>query len=159
MKNAWFLSDFDAHPYTGNVFFLYFFSFFFDVKVVRDDSGLYPTDSDFGTDFFCKKVCSFLFMKKLVNAKIRGNAFIFCDFLYFSVKKLKKWKNTSPGYFAVRTHKNWGVWRGVEIAFHGCRRVFKRGDRGWNCPCCFLLLYNFQFLAFWIFSVEFRFIY
>ena len=46
------------------------------------------------------------------------------------VTKLKKWKNTSPWYFAVPSHKNRGVWRRVEIAFNGCRRVFKRGDSG-----------------------------
>ena len=142
MKNAWFLSDFDAHPYTGNVFFQYFFSFFFDVKIVRDDSGLHLTDSDLAP-IFCKKECFFsVHGKKLDNAKIRGNAFIFRDFLHFCVKKLKKWNNTSQGYFAAGSHKNWGVWRGVEVAFHGCRRVFKRGDNGWNCPFCFLLLYN-----------------
>ena len=50
------LSDFDAHSYTGKMFFFPYFSyFFFDVKIVRDDSGLHPTDSDFGTDFFPKQ--------------------------------------------------------------------------------------------------------
>ena len=43
-----FLSDFDAHPYTGNVFFARVFSFFFDLKIARDDSGLDNTNSDLG---------------------------------------------------------------------------------------------------------------
>ena len=54
MKNALFFSDFDAHPYTGNVFFARFFSFFFDLKIARDDSGLEYMNSDFGADFFFK---------------------------------------------------------------------------------------------------------
>ena len=71
--------------------FLHIFLFFFDVKIVRDDSGLCPTDSDFTPKrFFVKKRVFFLFMKKLVNAKFRGNALIFRDFLHFCVKKLKK---------------------------------------------------------------------
>ena len=48
MKNASFLSDFDAHPYTGNVFFASFFSFFLDLKIARDDSRLEYTNGDFG---------------------------------------------------------------------------------------------------------------
>ena len=83
-------------------------------------------------------------MKKVDNAKIQKIASVFRDFLCFCVTKIKKWKNTSRCCCAAVTHKNWGVWRGVEIAFHGCRRVFKRGDSGWNCPCCFLLLYKFR---------------
>ena len=110
--------------------FLHIFLVFFDLKIVRDISASKSMNGDFGPDFFCKKTCFFLFMKKLVNAKIRGNACIFRDFLCFLLKSSKSKKNTSPGYFAAGSHKNWGVWRGVEIAFHGCRRVFKRGDSG-----------------------------
>ena len=55
MKNAPFFSDFDAHPYTENVFFARLFSFFFDLKIARDDSGLEYMNSDFGPDFFFLK--------------------------------------------------------------------------------------------------------
>ena len=49
-----FFIDFDAHPYTGNVFFLHvFFSVFFDSKIARDDSGLEYMNSDFVADLFC----------------------------------------------------------------------------------------------------------
>ena len=83
MKNARFFSDFDAHPYTGNVYFARFFSFFFDLKIARDDSGLEYMNSDFAPDF-CEK--SEFFMKKLVNAKIQKTASVFRDFLCFCVK-------------------------------------------------------------------------
>ena len=43
-----FRTDFDVHPYTGNVFFARFFSFFFDLKIARDDSGLLYRNGDFG---------------------------------------------------------------------------------------------------------------
>ena len=36
----------------GTCFLHVFFSFFFDLKIARDDSGLYLTDSDFGEDLF-----------------------------------------------------------------------------------------------------------
>ena len=39
---------------------------------------------------FCKKVSFFLFMKKLMNAKILNNAYVFRDFLCFFANKLKK---------------------------------------------------------------------
>ena len=51
MKNELFLSDFDAHPYTGNVFFPHFFSFFFDLKI-GDISALKNMNGDFGPDLF-----------------------------------------------------------------------------------------------------------
>ena len=140
MDHFW--SDFDAHPYTGNVFFHVFSRFFSTWKsfetflLQRIWMAIWPQI------FFCKKACFFLFMKKVVNAKILKKACIFRDFLCFCVKKYKKWKNTSPRYFAAGTHKNWGVWRGVKIAFKGRRRVCKRGKSRWNCPCGFLLLSN-----------------
>ena len=49
--------------------FLHVFSLFFDVKVVRDDSGLEHTDSDFATDFFCKKACFFSVHEKSCKCK------------------------------------------------------------------------------------------
>ena len=90
MKNAPFLSDFDAHPYTRNVFFARFFLVFFDLKIARDDSGLEYMNSDFATYFFLKKVSFFLFMKKLDTAKIQKIASVFRDFLCFCVTKIKK---------------------------------------------------------------------
>ena len=67
----------------GTCFLHVFLVFFFDLKIARDDSGLEYTNSDLGADFFCKKNDFFMLMKKLVNAKIRGNACNFRDFLYF----------------------------------------------------------------------------
>ena len=50
MKNTSFLSDFDAHPYTENAFFrMFFYRFVSDLKIARDELGLYLTDVDFGT--------------------------------------------------------------------------------------------------------------
>ena len=90
MKDVPFFSDFDAHSYTGNVFFARFFSFFSDLKIARDDSGLEYMNSDFGPDFFLKKLSFFLFMKKVDNAKIQKIASVFRDFLCFCVTKIKK---------------------------------------------------------------------
>ena len=70
--------------------FCTFFLVFLDLKIVRDISASNDMNGDFAEDFFCKKACFFLFMKKLVNAKIWKNACIFRVFLCFYVKKLKK---------------------------------------------------------------------
>ncbi len=90
MENASFFIDFDAHPYTGHVFLARFFSFFFDLKIARDDSGLEYMNSDLATNFFLKKLSFFLFMKKVHNAKIQKIASVFRDFLCFCVTKIKK---------------------------------------------------------------------
>ena len=67
---------FGAHPYTGNVFFARFFSFFFDLKIARDDSGLEYTNNDLGTDCFCKKVIFYVESFK-VRCSIISLSFLF----------------------------------------------------------------------------------
>ena len=76
----------------GTCFSHVFFSFFFDLKIARDDSGLEYMNSDFATDFFLKKLSFFLFMKKVDNAKIQKIASVFRDFLCFCVTKIKSEK-------------------------------------------------------------------
>ena len=74
----------------GTCFSHVFSRFFFDLKIARDDSGLEYMNSDFGPDFFLKKLSFFLFMKKVDNAKIQKIASVFRDFLCFCITKIKK---------------------------------------------------------------------
>ena len=88
MKNEPFFSDFDAHPYTGNVFFARFFSFFFDLKNRSWRFWFRVYEWRFCPKFFLLKhwvfFCSW---KKLVTQRYRRSRAFFVIFCVFVSQK------------------------------------------------------------------------
>ena len=125
---AWKIHDFWAilmfiHIPETCFFFIFFFLIFSDVKVVRDDSGLYLTHSDFGPIFFVKKCVFFCSWKNLETQIYRRMRVFFVIFCVFVWKKWKSWKIRPRG-----TLQRWGIkiggsgggWKSRSTGVDGC---------------------------------------
>ena len=95
MHDFW--SIFGAQIYLENLFFARFFSFFFDSKIARDDSGSEHTNSDFGTYFFCKKNEFISVHEKTYERKDIEECERFLWFFVFLCEKIEEVEKHVPG--------------------------------------------------------------